>query len=529
MLVLDGLGPRRDRVRRLESQVGRRDGRATVAAMLAAGDVRLLDRLAQVVQVEADRRTGQLSGPVARRRVERDVDALKPVMLELLLQQGSQTLVEVRQRRVERYIDYQPHCTRRPTIYLEAQAAESDLTGLLHEPGSATVAMSSELGDNVRQRGWPQQTLYDEIPYDELPALAEPSGSARDGRVPARSRSAGASPVAGCSSSAAARARTCSASPTALPSARLVGIDLARDGDRTGTRDGAALGLSNVELRVGDVRDLAARRARRVRLRDRARALLLGRPADARGRCWRRAPRIWRPDGIAYVSFNTHPGGHFRRALRELALWYARDWRRPRRSGAARSRELFASCATLRGRLRRLGRAARAQSCPDLSIAPTDYLVHDLLGEDWEPVWFADFAARGADTACSTSARPAFIASPGRGSRRSRRSCGASRREIGSRISNLSTSCSGGGFATRCSAAPAVPSSDHFDHGRLRALRFRPSGPLGESRRAPDEILPTLAGTRAPAGHVRPTASGARRRSGAPRPTRCSTSPDAAT
>jgi methyltransferase-like protein len=34
--------------------------------------------------------------------------------------------------------------------------------------------------------------------------------------------------------------------------------------------------------------------------------------------------------------------------------------------------------------------------------------------------------------------------------------------------------------------------SDHIDHSRLRALRFRPSGPLGEQDAHTSEILPTL-------------------------------------
>src|SRR6201995_1235695 len=86
--------------------------------MLAAGDVRLFDRLAQVVQVKAHCRSGQLSGPVTRGRVERDVDALKAMMLQLLLQQGAKPLVEVRQRRVERHIDYEPHGDSRKEIVL---------------------------------------------------------------------------------------------------------------------------------------------------------------------------------------------------------------------------------------------------------------------------------------------------------------------------------------------------------------------------------------------------------------------------
>jgi hypothetical protein len=42
-----------------------------------------------------------------------------------------------------------------------------------------------------------------------------------------------------------------------------------------------------------------------------------------------------------------------------------------------------------------------------------------------------------------------------------------------------------------CRAGRAV--SDHFDRGRLRALRFRSSGPLAEQDARPNGILPTVA------------------------------------
>ena len=145
MLVLDGLGPGGDGICRLQPQVRRRDGRATVAALLASRDVRLLERLAQVVEVEADRRTGQLPGPFARRRIERNVDALESVVFQLFLQQSSQTLVEVRERSVERYVNYQPHCHPRSTIYLAATRPGAIPPGC-SGPGPAPLAPTRSRG-----------------------------------------------------------------------------------------------------------------------------------------------------------------------------------------------------------------------------------------------------------------------------------------------------------------------------------------------------------------------------------------------
>src|SRR5205807_9591584 len=145
MLILDRLGPGGDGIRRLEPQVRRRDSRATVAALLAPGDVRLVERFAQVVQVDADRRTGQLPGPFARRRIERNVDALEPVMFQLFLKQSSQSLVEVRERCVERNINYQPHCHPHSTIYLGA-TAPGTIRRRFSEPRSAPLASARTRG-----------------------------------------------------------------------------------------------------------------------------------------------------------------------------------------------------------------------------------------------------------------------------------------------------------------------------------------------------------------------------------------------
>jgi hypothetical protein len=99
------------------------------------------------------------------------------------------------------------------------------------------------------------------------------------------------------------------------------------------------------------------------------------------------------PDGIAYVSYTAHPGGHMRQMLREMAQWHARGLEEPLER-AERARGLFAL-------LDQLGESAGpsfyagvvGEDVHALATAPDSMLVHDLLGPTYAPVWFTEFAA----------------------------------------------------------------------------------------------------------------------------------------
>jgi SAM-dependent methyltransferase len=335
----------------------------------------------------------------------------------------------------------------------------------------------------------PQQTLYDEIPYtsfphspshpDQLATVAFLHGldppSVADCRVLELGCGTGTNLLG---------------MAYGLPRARLIGLDLARSAIEQARSEVQALALSNVEFDVVDVRDVSARRLGEFDYVI-AHGLYAWIDHAAREALMATCASHLAPDGIAYVSFNTHPGGHFRRSLRELALWHARNCADPTER-ARRSRELFASLRSLRDESDPWG-ALLAAELPELSVAPTDHLVHDLLNDDWEPVWFADFA---------DSAQRAGLQYVGEASLH--RVTGPWEPEVEQELWRLAE---GDRIAYQqlvdfmvwrrfrdslvCHAGRDV--SDHIDHNRLRALRFRPSGPLGEQDVQTGEILPTLA------------------------------------
>jgi methyltransferase-like protein len=101
------------------------------------------------------------------------------------------------------------------------------------------------------------------------------------------------------------------------------------------------------------------------------------------------------PGGVAYISYNTLPGGRQRSMLRDMLLHHARSHTRPRDRLAA-AREMIEFLATpleaeppghdwLRAELNRL-RGAR-----------DSYLYHEYLEETNDPLLFSDLVTRAGD------------------------------------------------------------------------------------------------------------------------------------
>jgi SAM-dependent methyltransferase len=179
----------------------------------------------------------------------------------------------------------------------------------------------------------------------------------------------------------------------AAPDLQAVGVDLAATAIAEGRATVEALGLANVELREGDLRDL-----RDLRDGDSggfdyvvAHGVYAWVDADVRDALLVAIRTQLAPDGVGFVSYNALPGGYLRRMIREMGLWHARGAEDPlARAGAAQ--ELFRFLADHRvaddpyGTV--LGRELRR-----VVARPLHTLVHDDLGEDTVAVWFSDFVA----------------------------------------------------------------------------------------------------------------------------------------
>src|SRR4051812_34506698 len=109
----------------------------------------------------------------------------------------------------------------------------------------------------------------------------------------------------------------------ATPGMQAVGVDLAVAAIEEGRAIVAEVGLENVELHHADVRELTDGSLGTFDYVV-AHGVYGWIPADARDALLATIKATLRPEGIAYVSYNTHPGGYFRRMLRDAGLWHAR-------------------------------------------------------------------------------------------------------------------------------------------------------------------------------------------------------------
>jgi SAM-dependent methyltransferase len=155
----------------------------------------------------------------------------------------------------------------------------------------------------------------------------------------------------------------------------------------------AAIGLRNLTLRQGDVRELTDGHLGEFDYVV-AHGVYGWMPPDANDALLATVAASLAPGGIAYVSYNVQPGGYFRRMLRDAGLWHARGITEPLKR-AEKAQELYRFLAQRRATSDDPYGALLERELP-LPDGPLYSLVHDDLAEFWEPVWFAEFAAHAA-------------------------------------------------------------------------------------------------------------------------------------
>ena len=179
---------------------------------------------------------------------------------------------------------------------------------------------------------------------------------------------------------------------TATPGIRATGVDLAAAPIAEGRAALAEIGLGNVELRQGDLRDLADGSLGEFDYII-AHGVYSWVPPDARDALIATIRASLAGDGVAYVSFNANPGGYFRRMLRDIGLWHSRELAGgDAAERAVKAQELYGFLAKHRMTSGDTSGALLEREVPPLADAPIYRLVHDDLADDWHPVWFAEFA-----------------------------------------------------------------------------------------------------------------------------------------
>jgi SAM-dependent methyltransferase len=113
-----------------------------------------------------------------------------------------------------------------------------------------------------------------------------------------------------------------------LPGSRFVGVDLAATQVEIGAAGAAALELKNIELRHLDVLDIRREFGEFDYII--AHGLYSWVPLAVREKVFEVCRENLAPNGVGYVSYNTFPGGHMRRLVREILLYHTRNIRDPK-------------------------------------------------------------------------------------------------------------------------------------------------------------------------------------------------------
>jgi hypothetical protein len=144
-------------------------------------------------------------------------------------------------------------------------------------------------------------------------------------------------------------------------------------------------------------------------------------PTDVRDKLLSIARAHLSAQGVAFVSYNTYPGGYVRKMLREMMLYHIGDETHPMRK-LERARELLQMMAIGRPQPN-AHEAAVAARAAELLERTDSALYHDDLSDSYEPVYFTNSRLTLRGTILRPSAK-GVLWIPTRAIWRRRRLCG---------------------------------------------------------------------------------------------------------
>ncbi len=172
-----------------------------------------------------------------------------------------------------------------------------------------------------------------------------------------------------------------------LPESRSTGVDLCGSSIRKGQAMAAALGLGNIALHELDLREISPRFGQFDYII--AHGLYSWVPAVVRERILAIAAANLAPQGVAYVSYNTYPGGHLRRMVREMMLFHIAGLTEPQQQlEQARALLRMLADAQAPGEVHRGFLSAEVDR---LCVGTPGILYHDELAPVYQPFYFHEF------------------------------------------------------------------------------------------------------------------------------------------
>ncbi|HUB26362.1 MAG TPA: methyltransferase regulatory domain-containing protein [Tepidisphaeraceae bacterium] len=175
------------------------------------------------------------------------------------------------------------------------------------------------------------------------------------------------------------------------PQSEFVGIDLSSRQIADGQKLLARLGAVNVRLKTGDLAELGEELGTFDYIV--AHGVYSWVTPDVAEELLAACAKRLNPQGLATISYNTFPGGHFRQVTRDLMLYRARGVRDPaeRVRQARAALELFAQTVPARGDGYR---AWLEKELGRIRDEHPSFVLHDEMEEHNHPCYFHEFASQ---------------------------------------------------------------------------------------------------------------------------------------
>ncbi|MFP4032236.1 MAG: methyltransferase regulatory domain-containing protein [Desulfococcaceae bacterium] len=181
-----------------------------------------------------------------------------------------------------------------------------------------------------------------------------------------------------------------------MPGARLVGLDLSASAIQRGRERIEALGLKNLSLRVQDLADEPGDVGEYDYVV--CHGVFSWVPPEVSERILALIRQCLAPQGVAFVSYNTLPGGHLRNTVNDLMRFHTRDIEDPEiRMGQAMAILDFVAQGALEGSgaYRAVVREERERlHRVDSESSLANHLIHDRLQETVRTPYFHEFMDR---------------------------------------------------------------------------------------------------------------------------------------
>ncbi len=175
----------------------------------------------------------------------------------------------------------------------------------------------------------------------------------------------------------------------AYPQATFVGIDASTRQIDAGKRCVAELGLSNITLTAADISTFEVEQEAFDFMI--CHGVYSWVPRSVQEGILRICEQGLAPHGIAYVSYNTYPGWHFRGMIRDIMRFRARDFDTPQQQLDQARRLLMFLTESVRTEGNPYGMLLRSE-LESIGGSDESYLIHEHLEENNQPVYFHEFA-----------------------------------------------------------------------------------------------------------------------------------------